>query len=744
MNDLEAIFDKYEQAGSAPPAPPSRPDASELEKIASNQEYWTFGGAMQQGMMGGGGGILPKGFIKSVGVILNDAKNFAVGAVKAGVGQFVGKGTQDLITPLAKAVIAETARGAVDPKILGTAGLRFDQLQPDDQSHRLENYPVTTEIARILGEELGYWNDKQALYQKIAENPAQVLSDMASALGAAFSGGASMAGTRAPRLAKILQGMQRATEIADPVNWPGEAVTGVARGGARAVRGTDAGGFDEVSKESMTGIKPSEAAERYGAGREMTPDSALNPRPGIETREHIRGGWEGEIGAATRQRLNVTRDAIEESKKEMTDALARGVDPYNSEIAGKSVLDSYQIRQYEDKLDFNQKFQQIRAHFTEDIPTGDFNWRKNLDEVLAELDNPEINQAELEKVQSVLNSILEGREIKTLNGLDALRTEFRQRMVTQFRDPQSDVHVIGSGSMTEKVYNSITEDLYDSIEATVRGSDGRLPETLLDDVKQAKAEYRELKVLEDSPGGKFLIKHQDNPAALISGLLQSGRTALSTDEIQNVYKLIGEEGASNIQAALMNKIFQEAGTGAEGLRKKIATLNQNNPDRLAALFGGGERGREIAEDISGLADFSAMLEPAIRREKGTITARSNAMAIAGQAGGFSAIMDIARAFIWNDNPTAIAIIGGSLFGTWLTKIGRTQWMDSDWGRKRLTEGFASPEEVDAFLNAFDAATGRNVAKTAEVGVRLAGTMEDADTEQGDSEPTGGYRPTRVE
>ena len=320
----------------------------------------------------------------------------------------------------------------------------------------------------------------------------------------------------------------------------------------------------------------------------------------------------------------------------------------------------------------------------------------------------------------------------TLNDIDAFRTEFRQRMFTQFR--QAEVNVIGSGSMTEKVYNAITNDLYDAIEATVKASDGALPDSLLDDVRKAKAQYREVKMLEDTLGGKFLIKNQDKPQNLINGLLSN---QLATDEIKNIYKLIGDDAAADIQATLMNQIFQSARTGPLGLQNRINRLTQNNPDRIAELFGGGERGKEIAQELDAFAEFIASTERVRRRDQGTITGRANQMLGSGFAlGTITTAVDLAQAVIWSGNRTGLWIAGSALAIKSLAGAGYLKWATSDIGRRRIRQGLGG-ENADLFLKVLDDLTQRGVVKPQELASRL-------DDEENDLDELGRFRPTPKE
>ena len=608
---------------------------------------------------------------------------------------------------LAQSEIKDLNRKYVELRDSGASPEELAAIGEEIRRIQLEVAPVTMEIARIVGKETLWIQDRQEFYRKLEEEPAEILSDIVSAVSSAFSGGAAMAGQKAPKLAQILNKIAEGVDWADPMMWPQK--------GVRAA--------DRIRKpESAEGFKPesAEAAEKYGAGKEMTPDTVLNPN--LETREYLMGGLEGKPGIDTRQRLDRTVEAIDETKKRMTDNLAQGVDPYNAEVAGKSVLNSYQERQFDDKVRFKEMFQEIRTHFTDEIPAGvfssnatgrvyeSFNWRKNLDETLAELDSSEINKADLNKIRSAIDDILKDKDIKTLNGLDEFRTEFRQRMITQFR--KREVNAIGSGTMSEKVYNAITNDLYNSIEATVTASGGRLPDDLLAQVKHAKADYRDLKVLEDTAGGKFLIQNQDKPAELINGLL--GNT-LATDEIQNVYKLIGSEAAQDIQATMMNQMFQKASSGPLGLKREIEKMTKNNPDRIVELFGGGDRGQEIAADLSAFADFIASTERVRMRDRGTITGRANQMLAGGAAvGGTHMAMSIAHALVGSGDIVQAATFGASLAAASLGGRGYIKWATSDIGRKRLREGLGD-EKADMFFKALGNATQRGVVKSLDIG-----------------------------
>lgn len=638
--------------------------------------------------------VIPKNFIDSVGRMMQGMGEFALGVAEPENWKL----TKDLVEVV------------------------IDEALSDGPS------PVTDEIARVLGEDVFYFTDKQNLYNKIAEEPAEVVSDIAAAVAAVATGGVSIAGrvgTKSPKLLQLLAQAKRAAEIADPSMLPSHGIRGITRGAGGVASPPSARRFDEtqefrVGDETQT-ITPREGAERFGAGVEDTPDSVLNPSDVVSRREFQERAVQSGEG---QRKLEATQAATTAHREGMT-----GDVNVSLEDTGQRVIQGYQEKALEDSMNFRQIFQQIRAQFDEVVPAytrqGDrfesYEWRKNLDAAIDTLRPTQVDPKERQAVIGVVEDILQDVDTRALklSDIDAFRTEFRQRMMGAFR--QGEINGVGSGTMTEKVYNAITEDLYDAIEATVDASDGRLPATLLDEVKAAKTAYRERKVLEETAGGRFLLSraNQDDPSKFVQGLL----TRLDTAEIQNVYKLIGTEAADDIQAGLLLRIFQNA-KGPQGLNRELMKINERNPNRLIELFGGEARGKSIAEELGALGAFEAMSAEATRLAKGSPTGQVNRQLLerlesTGAAStALYTMWELGDLVVRGNDFGMAGTIAGTLFGGWLVRKGAGKMMSSDLNTYRLVQGLLPPESIDTFIAGVERATGQPVAKPIEISGRF--------------------------
>ena len=584
--------------------------------------------------------------------------------------------------------------------------------------------PVRDELARILGEEFLYFTDSQLLKNKIANQPAEIISDIASVAAALASGGISLgarAGMKAPRLMKILSATQKTADIIDPANLPSHAFKGTVRGLEKSTGGlrnpASAETFNKPAEYKVGSetreITPLEGASEFGAGELNTPDSVLNPSDVVSRKEFSQRATQAGRG---KQKLEATQEATARARERMKAGDLSLEDTLNHVVTG------YEEVEFQDTLDFRQMFRAIRANFTDDIPT-DHDWRKNLDKALASLESPEVNNPDLHRIRSWIDLLIvdRGKGVRTLNGLDEFRTKFRQQLLTPVNREQ--ISGIGSGTAAEKVYAAISDDLYDSIDATVDASGGRLPATLKDEVRAAKAAYAARKRLEETPGGKFILKKQTDSKAMVNDFLYK----LERQDIQDAFKLIGEEKATEVQAGLLNAIFEKA-SGPTGLQRQLGRINERHPNRLIELFGGGDRGKKIAEQLGALGAFEARSAEAVRLARGSPTGQVNTQlfekmhAISAGTSGVYTIWDIAQWLFRDQDVGMAAMITGSFFGQWAVRTGVTKHLDSQTEMRRITQGILPDEAFDDFLKGFEKRVGHGLMKTLEVEGRLGSAV----------------------
>lgn len=228
--------------------------------------------------------------------------------------------------------------------------------------------------------------------------------------------------------------------------------------------------------------------------------------------------------------------------------------------------------------------------------------------------------------------LVSGSDLRvTLNDIDSARTNFRRALDLAVRN--GEIQPLGSGNKAKLLYDAMTDDLYDAIEKTVEASNGRLPESLADDARKAKAEYADAIAMDDSPAAKYLRSRENRPLAVVDGLISK---ALATEDMKELYKILGKEGATDLQGATMARIFEKAQLNGEwaptGLKRELSRISSGSPNRLAEMFGGGDTGREIATKLRELAAFSERMGRKSRVTVNSPTGFINMMVGTGGAG----------------------------------------------------------------------------------------------------------------
>lgn len=727
-----------------------------------HQEPKGIGEALQKGL---GGNykigqwevpIIPKGFLDGVGevasafgeAILIDAPKFLANTTftldpsEGAIAQALGN-----IDLYRKAWLYESSLDD-SPEMMQARDLLAQAEQaskdPDEIESLKRRLIVATEqhkpfmalIDQLVEQEIAWVYDRQAFLNKVANNPVEIASDIASAVALLSTGGASVL----PKQAALLKRIAKYSEYADPINLPRAATSAIDEGVQRGLRGRDANMTNkpdsfrygrEGGQDLTDEMRPDEGAIKFGQGVEDTPDYARNQQQRFQTLEMARAEREGGVGQRAQQRTQGTMNAIEESKRRMTESIQNQADPFDALASGKATLSGYQERQWVDKIDFKQRFAAINENFQRLIPQS-HNWRKNLDEALDELQPTQVVPRDLQRAKKVLDDILNppdapaiDTENLSLADIDEIRTEFRRLMKLSFDN--NEISQIGSGSPSGKIYAAISEDFYDAIDASVDASNGKLPASLKADVKEAKRLYKEVIDLEKTPAGEFLLKkaHQDNPDKLITNLMKG---QLSTDEIPNLYKMVGDTAALDVQAAVLWQLFESSGSqanrGAGQLSKDIRAMLRTDPNRLVALMGGGNRGRDLAREIVELAEFSKRMEPQSRIFRGSPTGKINLLVQQTAAGALvGSALEVGRVFYYSDMPAAIAFAAG-LAGTALLQMGYDAILHSEAGRKRLLDGLEMPNNLRKTFDLLLQAQARKYTKPVEFAKSMTEGVQD--------------------
>lgn len=225
-----------------PNNPPHRPDETEKLSAATNPStnqsehsavdtperprFTTYGAAFKHGFLGGrykvAGRtvpIIPKNFVNSVGRMLGGMGELGLNILKESAKEFALPGSSEGYQ-MARFVVTELIKEILTPlpQEARQAFREYFKAQergaPTEEIQRLKEHfdrlaaeadPISTEIGRLLGDEVFYFTDRQKLIDKIAHEPAEVFSDVVAAVAAIMTAGASVAAVKAPRLAKMLQ-----------------------------------------------------------------------------------------------------------------------------------------------------------------------------------------------------------------------------------------------------------------------------------------------------------------------------------------------------------------------------------------------------------------------------------------------------------------------------------------------------------------------------------------------------------
>ena len=125
--------------------------------------------------------------------------------VLSGIGREIITGDSEDIQEAQRAIEAAIEAG-IDAETIGI-------LEDDIRRMREQENPLLTAFA----DEFAYFHDTDELKRKIANEPAQIVSDIAGIVGAFFTGGGSALATRAPRLANVLSKIGKGTDYLDPL-----------------------------------------------------------------------------------------------------------------------------------------------------------------------------------------------------------------------------------------------------------------------------------------------------------------------------------------------------------------------------------------------------------------------------------------------------------------------------------------------------------------------------------------------
>ena len=196
--------------------------------------------------------------------------------------------------------------------------------------------------------------------------------------------------------------------------------------------------------------------------------------------------------------------------------------------------------------------------------------------------NPDI-KASVEAYYRIAGTLSEMDKI-TYNTLRTLRTDFGDNVNLFAREGK--ILKTGEGSVSKKIYNRITQDIFDQLEAAVEANPNAFPNGMVARVKAANAEWRDWLELEDTEAGKWLRNNVDDPGGMLDKLLSKSNTLVDT-EIGNLKRLIGDEWPT-FQKSLLNRLLDRSMRGDDvtpaGLKTQLENINNKNKNQLTQLF----------------------------------------------------------------------------------------------------------------------------------------------------------------
>ena len=613
-------------------------------------------------------------------------------------------------------------------------------------------------IMSFLGDEILYFRSHDQLKDKIATAPAEVLSDIMGVLTLPVAGaGAALRGTQAS--AKLRRVMD-VLDMLDPAALPqtvGRGARHMLRPEGRIMKGPDA---------DMTNQRAVEFGEReLGVERMEQPDYYQNQQQIFQTREMMRAETEGKVGQRAAERTTGMETAFKEYEQRLIDDINTDDSPIEAENAGAVAIELYKDRQAVDRGEVNQLFSEWNQNYDTPI-SSEFNigarlqgmidrllgsgehvsrWQRAAAGVIIEELNSmrrrgrnttgataegiygmtaedimHLPPESLKKLKQDLSQQLKESTINemSLKSLDSIRTTFRERYNNEFIGQAT--NKTGGYAAEGRVYNQLTDLLYDAADDTVQRS-GAMPTDLSEGLRTAKGRRAEIAQLEDSYGGEFILKHQDNPQGLVKGLIEDKK--LTTDELKNAYAVMGEESATVLRASVINTMFEQMADSPKGLENYLKRVTKGrDPAWLAELFGGGDEGQQIADKINDLAEFSALMAPKSRIFSNSPTGKVNMALARSQAGE---VMDTAvdiGMLIGYQGAINKTTLGVMILG-WLRKGTVGVWdyitKNSEWARKRLLHGHELGDTANAVFDMMVSGQARAGLKGAELTERVA-------------------------
>ena len=555
-------------------------------------------------------------------------------ALTAELGKVLGS---EALSEKARAREKAAARAPVDPITRGTVFAInkiknvIDMAKGDTDIEDLENTPnFDTEypiLSAMMQEYKQKYGSLKGFKYTLANDPFAILIDVAELVAPHLKAvkGASIS-------AKVARGTGKTMEVLNPDEWLGfglskgfEKLSDYIKKNPDALGNVEMDfGIDPNTGEKLTfTVNLKELADQYG-GVENVPITALVTE---DLPKHIEEAVinlydsKHPYHQAVVKRYEDTAKAIETKRREIVAGEGSPQGAWEPEIVGQSTVSDYQDWQGGGKTELGKEFrandkvleQPVRS--IEIADTGDIageavkigsreilpaTARQYFPKAVARMEeiiqgdsstgntlSNKQNSKIIEDLTELITNVLSDPSQLTLRKIDDMRTDFHQNRDLFAR--QGEIVASGEGTAAQPLYYAISEDFMDLLEKEVQANPDDFPEGFLEKIPHTRTEYALMQQLEKSEAAKMLRRHQNNPTRLVDNIL-SPNSVMTTDEIGNLKKIIGDDGWERLRSGLLARVFSKSiqlnsEMGAKGLLVTLNAVNKGSKNRLVTLFG---------------------------------------------------------------------------------------------------------------------------------------------------------------
>lgn len=616
-----------------------------------------------------------------------------------------------------------------------------------------EQRPLWTLINDVFGDAYGYLDlrNPELFLEKLAYDSPTVVSDIAglvaivlSLLKATPAVGALQGSMRARQMAQFSEKALKILDWVDPSSLPfkglGKGIQGAVGTNSPLMRSPMADQTDRKMQDIARGLGVEDPTQQLPLSQQNPSEAILeremkerlNPLQSGSAMGRVETGYDA--GLTEKERL-----LAESNVNEMS---------LDAESAGTRALEAIDETKTETRIEAQAEYQPLREH-GEARFSQEFQLESKLQDLIDELRGSgeavdpdarkaaDILESELNQMRRRAEEMDSNLTIDTMSlaSLRKLRTTFREAYRNAFLAQDANkVTRIGEGSEEARVYGRISDlldEAIDDLEAR-----GNLPQGSGEQIKAGDKIWRERAQLEGTPGGELLFKHKDKPGALIDTILNSKQ--VTTQELENIYALLGDQGTQDLKAGLLNAIFERAkltddvmpsvkDRPSPGLLSgALQKVKSGHPDDfLSKMFS-----PDAAEKLEELAFFMDGLMPAFKMKTGSQTYRallgaaSGRLAAGGSLGyGMYHAIDLATDMLGSGSQERALLTGVAILGSMAGAYGADKIIYSAAARKRILDGLELGPKHKALLDTYMAAAHQKYTKTAETVTRVNTAVE---------------------